>query len=174
MEDKDYLVEPPKTISDPRDLLIGYLDGYRDALLRKFDEMSEDDQRRSVLPSGWTPLELLNHLAHVERRWFRWGFTAEAIESVWGDWDEDRQRWAVHEGDSVQDVRARFLDSCERSRGIVAGAALDEVSATGGGFEPDEPHPTLIWILFHVLQEYARHVGHLDVVRELADGTVGS
>ena len=43
----------------------------------------------------------------------------------------------------------------------------------GTAFNPSEPHPALIWILFHVLQEYARHAGHLDVVRELADGTVG-
>ena len=169
----DYVLEPAQTVSDSRELLNGYLDAYRAALLRKFDELAEADQRRSVLPSGWTPLELVNHLAHVERRWFQWGFTAEAIESVWGDWDEGGKRWAVQPDDTVADVRARFVDACERSRGIAAAAELDQIAATGGGFEPDEPHPALIWIMFHLLQEYARHLGHLDVVRELMDGTTG-
>lgn len=172
----DYFIEPAKVVSDPRALLIGYLDAYRAALLRKFDEMSEQDQRRSVLPSGWTPLELLKHVAHVERRWFRWGFTAEAaetVEPVWGDWDETTERWAVGPDESVAEIRALYQDECERSRGIVATAALDDVAATGGRFQPDDLHPALIWILFHMLQEYARHLGHLDVVRELADGTTG-
>jgi Protein of unknown function (DUF664) len=50
---------------------------------------------------------------------------------------------------------------------------LQDMPRPGTAFNPSEPHPALIWILFHVLQEYARHAGHLDVVRELADGTVG-
>lgn len=54
----------------------------------------------------------------------------------------------------------------------MAAAGLDNLGAPGGRFDPAE-RPTLIWILFHLLQEYARHLGHLDVVRELADGRIG-
>ncbi len=56
---------------------------------------------------------------------------------------------------------------------IVAAHDLHDHAATGGRFPEGEPTPTLIAILFHVMQEYARHVGHLDIVRELIDGTTG-
>ena len=59
----------------------------------------------------------------------------------------------------------------ERTRSVLAGHRLDEVAAVGGRF--DENPPTLAWICFHVLQEYARHVGHLDIAAELAGGPTG-
>jgi hypothetical protein len=164
--------EPSETLADPRELLAAYLDFYRDAILRKLDGLPEEELRRSRLPTGWTPLELLKHLAGVERRWFRWGFAAEQLESPWIEESPDG-RWQVGAGETVDEVRALFLDECARSRRIAAAARLEDVSRTGGRFSPSDPHPTLAWIMFHVLQEYARHAGHLDVVRELADGTVG-
>jgi uncharacterized damage-inducible protein DinB len=164
--------EPSQTLADPRELLVGYLEFYRDAILRKLDGMPDEELRRSRLPSGWTPLELLKHLAGVERRWFRWGFAAERLSSPWVEGGPDAP-WRVGAEESADDVKALFLDECARSRRIVAGARLDDQAAIGGRFGPDDPRPTLAWTLFHVLQEYARHTGHLDVVRELADGTVG-
>jgi Protein of unknown function (DUF664) len=164
--------EPPETLSDPRELLVGFLDFYRDAILRKLEGLPEEELRRSRLPSGWTPLELLKHLAGVERRWFRWGFVAERVERPWVE-DGPDGRWHVDPGETFEDVRALFLEECARSRRIVAASGLDDVSRSGGRFNPGDPHPALSWILVHVLQEYARHAGHLDVVRELADGTVG-
>jgi hypothetical protein len=167
------VVEPPDTLTDPRELLVEYLDYYRAALLRKLDGMSEEDLRTSSLPSGWTPLALLKHLAFVERRWFRWGFTAEDVDPVWGEIDPVTKKWHVGPEESVDDLRALFLDECARSREIVAGADLRQTARTGRAFRPPENHPALIWIMFHVLQEYARHLGHLDVVRELTDGVTG-
>jgi hypothetical protein len=164
--------EPPETLADPRELLVGFLDFYRQAVLRKLDGMPEEELRRSRLPSGWTPLELLKHLAGVERRWFRWGFAAERFDEPWLENGPDGT-WYVGPEETADDVKALFLDECARSRRIVAGAWLGDVAASGGRFNPPDPHPTLAWILFHVLQEYARHTGHLDVVRELADGAVG-
>lgn len=165
--------EPPDTLTDPRALLTGYLDYYRDALLRKLDGMPEDALRTSRLPSGWTPLALLKHLAFVERRWFRWGFAAERVDEVWGDRHPGARAWHVDETETLDGLRVLFLDECARSRTIVASAGLQEQARGGGGFNPPDHHPALIWILFHVLQEYARHVGQLDVVRELADGATG-
>ncbi|MER7394632.1 DinB family protein [Streptomyces sp. NPDC000151] len=166
-------VEPPDTLTDPRELVLAYLDYYRAALLRKLDGMSEEDLRTSRLPSGWAPLALLKHLAFVERRWFRWGFAAESVDAVWGDEDPDTRKWQVGAEESTEEIRDLFLDECARSRKIVAGAELQEPARSGGGFNPPDHHPALSWILFHVLQEYARHVGQLDVVRELADGVTG-
>jgi hypothetical protein len=169
----EHAVEPPDTLTDSRELLLGYLDYYRATLLRKLDGMSEKDLRTSRLPSGWAPLALLKHLAFVERRWFRWGFAAEQVDLVWGEEDHDSRKWQVGDGESAEEIRALFLDECARSRKIVAVAELHEPARSGGGFNPPDHHPALIWILFHLLQEYARHVGQLDVVRELADGVTG-
>ncbi len=93
MADSSPVPEPPDTLTDTRELLLGYLDHYRSALLRKLDGMPEDDLRTSRLPSGWTPLGLLKHLAYVERRWFRWGFAAERVDDVDGDRDPGSGRW---------------------------------------------------------------------------------
>lgn len=165
--------EPPIHLTAPGDLLAGYLDFYRDAVLRKVDGLSEEDLRRSQVPSGWTPLELLLHLAHVERRWLQWGFAAEPVDRPWGDRDPDRDRWHVPAEQSAEQVRTFFLTQCQRSREIVADAELTDLARLGGRFTSEGDRPTLVWILFHVLQEYARHAGHLDVARELADGRIG-
>jgi hypothetical protein len=164
--------EPPGTLADPRELLDAYLDYYRDAVLRKIDGAAEQDLRSSRLPSGWTPLALLVHLTWVERRWFRWGFAAEPTEQPWGDRGPDGA-WQVPNGESAAQVRARFVEACARSREAVAGAPLAQRARTGGRFATEAEAPTLAWILFHVLQEYARHAGHLDIARELIDGAVG-
>ncbi|MGE5292568.1 MAG: DinB family protein [Micromonosporaceae bacterium] len=164
--------EPDASLSDPHELLSAYLDYYRATLLRKLDGLPERELRSSRLPSGWTPLELLKHLAYVERRWLRWGFTGEPVDAPWGDEGADG-RWHVAADESAEAVRALYADVCEDSRRIVAGASLGQISRSGGRFNPPDTHPALIWILLHLLQEYARHIGHLDVVRELADGMAG-
>lgn len=170
--DLSFSAEPPHTLSDPHELLSAYLDWYRDTLLRKLEGLSESELRSSRLPSGWTPLELLQHLTWVERRWLRWGFTAEPTEDAWGDNGPDG-RWHVPAELPPGEVKARFRAQCERSRAITEKAALTERAAVGGRFASQEDAPALSWILFHLLQEYARHVGQLDIVRELADGAVG-
>ncbi|CND65116.1 Protein of uncharacterised function (DUF664) [Mycobacterium tuberculosis] len=172
MTDAPRATEPPATLTDSRELLLGYLDYYRAALLRKLDGMPEDDLRTSRLPSGWTPVGLLKHLAFVERRWLQWGFAAEQVDPIWDDQGPGAS-WHVRPDESVEQVRRFFLDECARSREIIAGADLQDRARSGGGFTPPDEHPALIWILFHLLQEYARHAGHLDIARELADGAIG-
>jgi hypothetical protein len=169
-------VEPPEpamTLSDPAELLTAYLDYYRDALLRKIDGLPAEELRLSRLPSGWVPLGMLKHLAYVELRWLRWGFAAEPVDQPWGDEQEGVPGWHLEPGETVEDVRAFFDEQCARSRAIVAQARLTDVAAAGGRFAVDGELPTLAWILHHVLQEYARHVGQLDIARELADGVLG-
>ncbi|MGH3241055.1 MAG: DinB family protein [Spirillospora sp.] len=165
--------EPPDTLTGSRELLLAYLDYYRATLLRKLDGLSEDDLRTSRVPSGWTPLGMLKHLAFVERCWFRWGFAAEQVDEIWGEQVPDSRVWHVRPDESPDEIRTLFLDECARSREIVASADLQDPARAGGGFNPPDHQPALDWILFHVLQEYARHVGQLDVVRELTDGATG-
>jgi hypothetical protein len=170
----DAVHEPRRNIDDPQELLLGYLDYYRSAITRKIDGLDQNELRNSRLPSGWAPLELLKHLVYMEQRWFRWGFIAEQLPAPHGDKDE-AGRWHVDPEETVADLVAALHAVGARTRSIVTGSALSDVAAIGGRFGADDPDPppTLAWILLHVLQEYARHAGHLDVARELADGVTG-
>ena len=135
--------------------------------MRKVRSLPEADQRASRLPSGWTPLELLSHLAHMERRWFVWGFLGEDVDDPWGD-DAERRPLARAPDVTVDDVVALLRDVGRPHVGRCWPAPAGRGAPAGPRFD-DEP-PTLAWICFHVLQEYARHAGHLDVAVELAGG----
>jgi uncharacterized damage-inducible protein DinB len=166
--------EPSKAIADPKALLLGYLDYYRAALLAKLDGLSEEDLRASRLPSGWSPLELFNHLIHMERRWLEWGFAGRQVAGPWADHvddDPEADRWVLPAAASLEGLTARLAETARTTAEVTAEAALTDPARLGGRWDHDPP--ALSWILVHVLQEYARHVGHLDVVRELIDGTVG-
>lgn len=134
--------------------------------------LAESELRTSRLPSGWTPVQLLKHLVYMERRWFRWAFAGEPVPDPRGDEDDDG-RWYAGPDESVQELLAALRAGGERTRAIAAAAELSDVAATGGRFSGTDVRPTLAWTLAYVLQEYARHAGHLDVVRELADGATG-
>jgi hypothetical protein len=183
---------PAIELADPKELLLGYLDFYRSVIARKLDGLTEPQLRSSRLPSGWAPLELLNHLVHMEARWVRWGFAAEQLPEPWGD-EGQSGRW--HAG--PEEIGAELLTAMDaggartraiaagaellaamdaggaRTRAIAAGAELTDLAAVGGRFADGDRRPTLAWVLFHVLQEYARHAGHLDIARELLDGATG-
>ncbi|MBO0812884.1 MAG: DinB family protein [Microlunatus sp.] len=153
-------------------LLIGYLRTYRATLFRKISGLDDDQLRSTVLPSGWTPLQLIKHLAYMERRWFSWGFLGLDLPDPMGDRDPaDQQRWLVGPDETLDDLRTFLAEQAAVTEQVLTEHSLDEHAATGGRFNTDPP--TLGWISFHVLQEYARHLGHLDVVRELIDNSLG-
>ena len=159
---------------DPRELLLAYVDAYRAAAAAKLSELGAVELDRSRLPSGWTPLELVTHLAFMERRWFEWGFLGVDVPEPNGDDDPVTGRWRVRDGEGAPEVLARLAAVGERTGQTVRGAQLGDVASSAGRFhDPAKQPPTLVWILLHVLQEYARHLGHLDVAVELAGGSVG-
>jgi uncharacterized damage-inducible protein DinB len=162
---------PGAEVSDPRELLLGYLDWYRQALTRKIAGLSDQQLRAPVEPLGWSPLGLVQHLGWVERRWMRWGFAAEEVLAHPPGGDE--AEWIVPAEQSTADVITAYRDEVGRSRALASAAALTAPSGIGGRFGPPGQVPTLGRILFHLLQEYARHVGQLDVARELIDGQTG-
>jgi Protein of unknown function (DUF664) len=163
--------EPTDTYSNRSEVLLGYLDYFRGVVADKVDGLSERDLRQSILPSGWTPLELVKHLVFMERRWLVWGFLGEPVDEPWGDSD-GAGRWHAGADESVATLLSALEAGGRRTRDIVAGASLTDL-ARGGGRFPEAVTPALERILLHVIQEYARHTGHLDIVRELVDGTVG-
>lgn len=164
------LPSPATATSDPAKAFVTYLDFFRDAVVRKVAGLDDAALHDGRLPSGWTPIELISHLVHMEQRWLLWGFLGEQVDDPWGDEDE-AGAWATER--TLEDLLSALAAGGHRTAQIVADHDLQDRAATGGRFPAGEPAPTLIAILFHVMQEYARHVGHLDIVRELIDGTVG-
>ena len=165
------LDDPGVAVSDPDELLTGYLDWYRRAIDRKLDGLNETQLHAVVAPLGWSPLGLVQHLGWVERRWMRWGFAAEPV-IAWHP-DGDDAEWVVAADVPSTAVRAWFRAEVDRAAALVAGVPLDRQARVGGRFGTAEEAPTLGRILFHLLQEYARHAGHLDVARQLIDGVTG-
>jgi len=160
----------PASTDDLRGLLLDYLDYYRGVVVAKISGMSSADLRHSQLPSRWTPAGMLTHLAFMERRWLQWGFLGEQLADPWGDREGDG--WLTPKDDPGALV-ARLNDVGTRTRQIVEQHALDDHAIPGGRFRTPADAPQLQWILLHVLQEYARHTGHLDIARELSDGATG-
>ncbi|WP_372350926.1 DinB family protein [Streptomyces sp. KL116D] len=162
---------PAVDVSDAHELLLCYLEWYRKALMRKLTGLSDDQLRAPVEPLGWSPLGLVQHLGWVERRWLRWGFAAEEIVAYppGGDTEE----WTVPANSTTAQVMSAYQAEVTVSNSLVTTAALSDKARLGGRFTDPEQAPTLGRILFHLLQEYARHVGHLDVARELIDGETG-
>lgn len=161
---------PTLPVGSRREVLLGYLDYFRSVVVAKVADLPEAEARASRLPSGWSPVELLRHLAFVEMRWLEWGFEGRAVADPWGDRRGDR--WYVGRSESVTQVLDELRDRGEVTRHIVARHDLAEAGVPGERWEGAEP-ASLERVLLHLLQEYARHAGHLDVARELIDGRVG-
>jgi hypothetical protein len=162
--------EPPKTGQAGAERWAGYLAWVRSDLIDGVLGLTYDEQRTPRVASGWTPLELLSHALHMEQRWFVWGFLGEQVDEPWGDWDvadpsAQRGRWQVPDGVTAELLADRLRAIGERTSTILRTHRLGAVGAVGGRFSADPP--TLEWICFHVLAEYARHAGHLDIVVEL-------
>jgi uncharacterized damage-inducible protein DinB len=162
--------EPTIPAASRADVFLTYLDYYRTVVIDKVAALPEGELRRSRLPSGWTGPELLQHLTHVERRWLEWGFEDPALPDPWGDQREGR--WHVGPDLSLDDLVSTLKERGVRTRQIVASHDLTDVGLPGERWDGAAP-ATLERVLFHLLQEYARHAGHLDIVAELATGSTG-
>lgn len=164
------LPEPAADATDPTRLLVTYLDHFRGEVVRKLTGLDAAGLDTSQVPSGWTPRQLLNHLVHMERRWFVWGYLGEDVDDPRGDHDSSGSWQADADLDELVD---QLMAGGRRTAEILGEHSLDSASATTGRFADTDDVPTLLAVAFHVLQEYARHVGHLDIVRELTDGQTG-
>jgi uncharacterized damage-inducible protein DinB len=162
--------QPTIAISSRTDVLLGYLDYFRATLIAKIAALPADARSSSGLPSGWTPLELLNHLTHVERRWLEWGFEGRDVGDPWSDRTDGR--WRAPDGITFDDLTAAAHAQAAVSRSIALAHPLEAPGVPGPRWDGDDP-ATLERVLLHLVQEYARHVGQLDIVLELATGAVG-
>jgi uncharacterized damage-inducible protein DinB len=162
--------EPATPVSSRAEVLLGYLDYFRSRLVSKLEALPAGELRRSRLPSGWTPVELLKHLAHDELRWLEWRFEGRDVGDPWAD-DQDG-RWYVADGETLEELVSALHAQAARSRAVVESHDLEDAGQPGEGWGGSEP-ASLERVLLHLLQEYARHIGHLDIVSELADGEIG-
>jgi uncharacterized damage-inducible protein DinB len=147
-----------------REMLTGFLDWYRAVVKRKVADLSLQDASRIMTPTGLSPLGIVKHLAYAERGWFKARFAAEE-EKV----DPDAV-FRIEPGDTVASVLAFYRDSVTESRRIAAGASLEAISKSES---PTYGFVSMRWILVHMLEETARHAGHLDLMREQIDGKTG-
>ncbi|MEU8323294.1 DinB family protein [Nonomuraea sp. NPDC048881] len=159
---------PPPLTGDERTVLGNWLEWHRGTLAVKCAGLTDEQLRlRSAEPSAMSLLGLVRHLAHVERVWFRRVLNGEDIPRLWNkDVDNDADFNDVDDA-SVEEAFATWQDEIERARAISAAKPLDAVGDRNG---QDCTHR---WILVHMIEEYARHNGHADLLRERIDGATG-
>jgi len=148
----------------------GFLDWYRAVVERKVHGLSLEDARRVATPTGMSPLGILKHLGWVERGWFRDTFAGEDVEAIDLDGDNSAE-FAIGGDDTVDSVIAFYRAEVEEARRVVRESpSLDDLSTRETSYRE---HVSLRWIIVHMLEETARHAGHLDLMREEIDGRVG-
>jgi uncharacterized damage-inducible protein DinB len=155
--------------ADERAMLTAWLEYHRATLAIKCEGLDDDRLReRSVPPSTLSLLGLVRHMAEVERNWFRRVLGGQsAAPYFYSDDDPDGDFDNVDTAD-VAEAFATWRAECEHARALTAAAESLDVSGVRRGEEV-----TLRWILVHMIEEYARHNGHADLIRQRIDGAVG-
>ena len=143
------------------------LDRHRDAVVWKLEGLDDEQVRRAMTPSGTNLLGLVKHLAAVEYSWFCETFGRETEPLPFDDNDPDADL-RVEPGETTADILAFY----GRAR-AAADRVIDEVELEETGTAWFGDPVTMRWVLIHMVEETARHAGHVDIVRELIDGLTG-
>jgi uncharacterized damage-inducible protein DinB len=145
-------------------MLQAFLDWHRATLLHKCAGLTGDQlAERAVPPSELSLLGLIRHLTRVERAWFRQRFADEPVEDAYGR----EEAFAATDPARAAADYARFTEECRLADAAAANAPLDATFTHGG------KTMSLRLIYLHMIEEYARHLGHADLLRERVDGTTG-
>ena len=150
-----------------RETLRSFLQQNRSVVLWKLDGIDEEAARTSPVGSGTTLLGVVKHLAWVERWWFVDFVGGTRLTYPW-DGDDPDGEFRIAEGDTIDSVSALYATAVAEANAVIDAAA--DLDVTGG--EGDKER-SLRWVLIHMIEETARHAGHLDIVREVVDGSVG-
>ncbi|MGF1654971.1 MAG: DinB family protein [Actinomycetales bacterium] len=167
----------PRPEWDERDLLLGFLRWQRLTLLRKCQGLTAEQLRTAAVPtSSLTLAGLIKHLAFVEESWLVEDFRGDPMPQPWAgvDWDADPD-WEFRTAldDSPTWLIDRYHEAWERVDAIVAETDLRALSAAEVRIDDRRERVLLRWILYHLVEETARHNGHADLLREAIDGSVG-
>lgn len=159
-------VRPPEDGDEPA-TQTGLLDFLRDTVVMKVAGLTDEQAfSRPVSPSALTPAGVVKHLTGVERFWFSIDFADLDVTWPWTD-DDLHGNFRIEPGDTLATIVADYVEECANSRRAVVDADLDD-SARGEGMDF-----TLRYAILHMIEETARHCGHLDLLREATDGAVG-
>ncbi|MFF4547768.1 DinB family protein [Streptomyces sp. NPDC001406] len=156
---------------DERTQLTTFLDYVRATARAKCEELFDEDARKALLPGSplMTLSGLINHLRWVEYYWFQVVFLGEEDNGPWTDEDPDREmRIAVDF--PLSQLLDEYAEQSARYNELVAAHDLDTKARTK---RRDGSAVDLRWILLHLVEETARHNGHLDILREMTDGRTG-
>jgi hypothetical protein len=162
--------DPP--VGDERTTLLAYVDYYRAVLARKIEGLTDEEARRAACPpSDLTLLGIVRHMADVERFWFRRSLVDEDAPPLFygaahPDGDDDGDFHAPP-GATVAEALAAYWDEIEVANRNVVDFPLDGIERREQG------KFNLRWILVHMVEEYARHAGHADLLRQAIDGATG-
>jgi len=163
-------IDPP-LVAQEREMLGAWLDYHRATLAVKCEGLTDDQLRaQAVPPSSLSLLGLVRHMGEVERSWFRRVLSGEqAPPRYYSDENPDGDFDDVADA-GVAEAFGYWRDECAHARERVAAAPSLDVTGTGRQGEGY----SLRWIMVHMIEEYARHNGHADLLRERIDGTVGA
>lgn len=152
-------------VGDERTTLVGFLQHQRDLVGWKLRDATDDVLRSVRTPTGLTLPGLVRHLEHVERSWIRDDFAGENdLTYAWSDADPDGELHVALDV-TMADLLRDYAEESSRCDAVIAASSLDAVSQRGSF--------SLRWILLHLIEETSRHLGHVDLLREQADGQVG-
>ncbi|MFD3944682.1 DinB family protein [Streptomyces sp. NPDC058579] len=161
----------PSTLAGEREMLEGWLDYHRQTLALKCRGLDEAQLRTaSAPPSNLTLLGLVRHMADVERGWFRRVMADERAERIYSTAEDTDRAFRVTDADTWEETHAVWQREIEGARAVAAAHGLDDVST--GKHRSGEVF-NLRWIYTHMIEEYARHNGHADLLRERIDGSTG-
>jgi hypothetical protein len=151
--------------------LIAFLDAQRARALAVVAGLDAEQLATPVLPSGWTPLGMIEHLGHAERHWFQEVALGRAEPVPWAeDTDDDGPFTTVRPPEAVF---AFYGDQIERANAVLATTPLSTPPRGRHNQGSADDVTDLRFIVLHMIEETARHLGHLDAARELLDGRVG-
>ncbi|SDM47454.1 DinB family protein [Allokutzneria albata] len=161
----------PAFTADERTQLIGWLDMQREIIQWKCEGVSDSDAHRAVLPSSphMTMAGLLAHLRWVEQTWFEVMLLDAPADGPQFDPDDSDADMKV-DGIPLARLLAEYETQWRKSNEIVARHSLDDI---GRNRDWAVGRASVRWILLHMIEETARHAGHMDAIRELLDGATG-
>lgn len=157
---------------DERTALTEFLDFYRAALIDRCFGLTAEQLRETPLPTTLSLTRIVGHMAWVEQFWFVERFAGDDPQTYVAqlDWDADNNaEMTLAESWDREHLFSIFDDAVAESRRRTEGARLDDLSATA---DHAGEHWNMRWILVHMIEEYARHCGHADLIREAIDGDV--
>ncbi|MEU0740198.1 DinB family protein [Streptomyces sp. NPDC006134] len=162
----------PAPNADERTMLEGWLDYHRQTLALKCEGLTDAQLRTAAVdPSELSLLGLVRHMAEVERSWFRRVLAGEDAGPIYYDDEDPDGEFHPAEADTWQEAYTTWQGEIAAARRHAAGFGLDDLSR-GRHRSTGEPY-SLRWIYTHMIEEYARHNGHADLIRERIDGTTG-